>query len=657
MRFRILVLVVAALLFGAVITVPQIIEAKRSNPSAAPSFYQGRRSEVTVGESIRNDTSRPVREMKQQPVFEPRQEANENPKIPHFHRDTPDRRVQTTIAANEFTSANMPTADQNFDGMPFPGVNCNCAPPDTNGEVGATQYVQIVNKGFQVFDKTTGASVLGPSGISTVWGGFGGVCEFNGRGDPVVMYDQLADRWIISQFAGASIPTDECVAVSTSGDATGSYHRYDFHLGSNFFDYPHLSVWPDAYYMSMNVFNSSATAFLGPQPFAFDRAKMLDGLPATFITTGITGGSSEESYLPADLDGSTLPPAGAPGVFVQWPGLGSYRIFHFNADFVTPANSSFTLFASPAAAGFTQLCPLTRSCVPQAGTTSRLDGLADRLMFRLAYRNFGTHESVVGNYTVSSGTVAGIRWFELRGVTNGPATVAQESTYQPDSTWRWLGSAAMDRDGNIAIGYSASSATIFPQLRYAGRLATDPLNVLGQGEAVLFSGTGSQTGTNSRWGDYAALTVDPIDDCTFWFTTEYYSATASFNWRTRIGSFRFPTCGGAPTPTPTPTSTPTPTPTPTPNAPSNLTATPVSTTQVNLSWTDNSGNEDGFRIERCTGNGCSNFAQIAQVGANVTTFPDTGLTPNNRYRYRVRAFNASGNSAFSNIAQVKTPNR
>jgi hypothetical protein len=208
-----------------------------------------------------------------------------------------------------------------------------------------------------VFDKTTGGSLLGPSGISTIWGGFGGVCESNGNGDPVVMYDQLADRWVISQFAGTSVPTDECVAVSTTGDATGSYHRYDFHLGSNFFDYPHLGVWPDAYYMSMNVFNSSGTLFLGPQPFAFDRNKMLQGLPATFITTGVTGGPSEEVYLPADLDGSTLPPVGAPATFVEWPGGGGYKTFHFHVDFATPANSSFTQVANPAAAGFTHSAP------------------------------------------------------------------------------------------------------------------------------------------------------------------------------------------------------------------------------------------------------------------------------------------------------------
>jgi hypothetical protein len=207
----------------------------------------------------------------------------------------------------------------------------------------------------------------------------------------------------------------------------------------------------------------------------------------------------------------------------------------------------------------------------------------------------------------------------------------------------------MDRDGNLAIGYSASSASLFPQIRYAGRLASDPLNSLAQGEATLFSGTGSQTGTSSRWGDYSALTVDPIDDCTFWYTNEYYATTTSFNWRTRIGSFKFPTCGAVPTPTPTPT--------PAPAAPSDLTATAVSTSQINLTWTDNSNNEQGFKIEQCQGNGCTDFAEIAQTAANVTSFSNTGLSRNTRYRYRVRAFNASGNSGYSNIAAERTLRR
>jgi len=218
-----------------------------------------------------------------------------------------------------------------------------------------------------------------------------------------VMYDQIANRWVITQFAGVSVPTDECIAVSTTSDATGSYNRYGFHLGSNFFDYPHLGVWPDAYYMSMNVFNAAGTAFLGPQPFAFDRAKMLAGQPATFVTTGITGGATEEVYLPADLDGSNLPPAGAPASFVEFPGGGSFRVFHFHVDFVNPLNSTFTLFGSPASAAFT----VRSTSVPQLGSTG-LDAIGDRLMFRVATRFFADgHESAVGNCRTGDGIPTG----------------------------------------------------------------------------------------------------------------------------------------------------------------------------------------------------------------------------------------------------------
>jgi hypothetical protein len=200
-------------------------------------------------------------------------------------------------------------------------------------------------------------------------------------------------------------------------------------------------------------------------------------------------------------------------------------------------------------------------------------------MFRLAYRKFSDgHDAVVGNYTVSAGGVAGVRWFELRNVTTAP-TVFQQSTYQPDTTWRWMGSAAMDKLGNLAIGFSASSASINPQIRYAGRLTSDTINTLGQGEATLFNGTGSQSGTGNRWGDYSSLTVDPVDDCTFWYTQEYYSTTGSFNWRTRIGNFKFTQCGGSVTPTPTPPApTPTPpAPTPTPPAPTPTPPAPTPT--------------------------------------------------------------------------------
>src|SRR6266508_3820859 len=338
-------------------------------PSVLPaSKEQGQNSGVIAGTSYHNDTSPALRDIKQLPVQSiGEREANENPRLSIEHKDSPDEVVQDRHA---ISVPSIPATILNFDGIPFPGVSCNCAPPDTDGEVGLTQYVQIVNRGFQVFDKSTGVSVLGPSNISTIWSGFGGVCQNSGFGDPIVLYDQLANRWIISEFAGAAVPTDECVAVSTTSDATGPYNRYGFHLGQDYFDYPKLSVWPDAYYMSMNVFNTAGTAFLGPQPFAFDRAAMLAGDPATFVSTGITVGPTEDAYLPADLDGSTLPAAGAPATFVEFPSTGVYKVWHMHADFAVPGNTTFTLFARPPAAGFTLLCPTTRACVPQLGSTA-----------------------------------------------------------------------------------------------------------------------------------------------------------------------------------------------------------------------------------------------------------------------------------------------
>ncbi len=480
-------------------------------------------------------------------------EANLNPKLPlPYHVDTPDALVENPrVSALALLAPSIPSPILNFDGIPFPGVGCSCAPPDTNGAVGATQYVQMVNEGYQVFNKSTGASVLGPVAISSLWTGFGGACENGGSGDPVVLYDKIANRWLISQFATptGNVPiTDECIAISQTSDASGAYYRYGFHLGSNFYDYPHLGVWPDGYYMAMNVFNSSGSAFLGPQAFAFDRAKMLTGAAATFVTPGITGGANEDSFLPSDLDGSNQPPAGTANPFVSFPGSGTYKVRLFHADFTTPGNTTFNLVGSPAAGGFTLLCPNTRACVPELGVSANLDGIGDRLMFRLAYRKFGDgHEAVVGNFSVLAGGVAGVRWFELRGVTTAPV-VFQESTYQPDSTWRWMGSAAMDQSGNLAVGFSASSSSINPQIRYAGRLVNDPINTLAQGEAHLYDGTGSQTSGLQRWGDYSALTVDPVDDCTFWYTQEYIPSNGTYNWKTRIGSFKFSQCTSVPTP-------------------------------------------------------------------------------------------------------------
>src|SRR5438552_7326615 len=504
--------------------------------------------ETTVIHASHSDLSRPLREQPLVwPPTETEHEANLNPQIPHQHQDGPDPVIQSSFWQRMIGVPSIPAPVLSWNGIPFPGVSCNCAPPDPDGEVGKTQYVQMVNEGIQVFDKLTGTSLLGPVAITSIWSGFGGACQTGGNGDPIVEYDQLADRWIISQFAtpsGSTVPRDECIAISQTGDATGAWYRYDFHLSSNFLDYPKLGVWPDGYYMSANIFNTSGTAFLGPQAFVFDRTKMLVGAPsATSQTPGTTGGAPGETFPPADLDGILPPAMGAANPFVEWPSGAPlvYKIYKFHVDFTNPANTTFTLFASPSAAAFTALCPTTRSCVPQLGVADRLDAIADRLMFRNAYRNINGG-TLVNNYTVSANSVAGIRWFELRNVNSGPvAAPFQESTYQPDTTWRWMGSVAQDNQGNLALGFSASSSTINPQIRYAGRLVTDPLNVL-SGEQHLFDGTGSQTDTSSRWGDYSDITVDPVDDCTFYYTNEYYATTSSFNWRTRIGYFKFAQC-------------------------------------------------------------------------------------------------------------------
>jgi fibronectin type 3 domain-containing protein len=619
-----------ALMFAAALpntAAPANAQSADGGQFLAPQQFGPGGGGMIVGRDYKHDVSPPLRDIPPARIPpRPNHEANPPRSTGLGHANAADPVVQNTLAPLA-----MPTTLLNFNGIPFPGVSCNCAPPDTNGEAGATQYVQIVNEGYQVFNKSNGASQLGPVSIATIWNGFGGVCQNNGDGDPVLLYDQLANRWLVSQFAGSSVPTDECIAVSTSSDATGSYNRYGFHLGTNFFDYPHLGVWPDAYYMSMNVFNSSGTLYLGPQPFAFDRAKMLAGQSATYISPAGPLGGSVDPILPSDLDGSALPPAGAPNSFVGFPGGGRYTTYHFHVDFATPSNSTWTTFASPAAAGFTQLCTTTRSCVPQLGTTSKLDAIADRLMFRLAYRNFGDHESVVGNYTVSSGGVAGIRWFELRNVTSGPEAVSQESTYQPDTTWRWMGSAAMDHSGDIALGFSASSGSIYPQIRYAGRLAGDPINVLAQGETHLFDGTGSQTGTSSRWGDYSDITVDPVDDCTFWYTTEYYATTGSFNWRTRIGSFKFSSCGSAAT---------------VPGAPT-LSAS-AGDAVVHLTWTvpsDGGSPITNYKVYRGTTSGGETL--LTTVG-NVSSFDDTAVTNGNTYYYQVSAVNGVGEGSPSN---------
>ena len=393
------------------------------------------------------------------------------------------------------------------------------------------------------------------------WSGFGGDCETSNDGDPIVLYDQLADRWLLSQFTAGGPEFFNCVALSVTGDATGSYYRWAFSTGPNFPDYPKYGVWRDAYYISTREF-APDDSFAGVGAYAIDRGEMLAGkadpqVISFLVPPGVTPYNVGDGLLPADIDGATLPPAGADEIFVgSMDNGGPYgaaqdalTIWRFNVDFATPGNSSFTLANTVNIAAYDTIFPCSpssRECIPQPGTGTKVDILSyrQRPLHRLAYRNFGTHESLVTNQAVEGAVgMAGIRWWEIRDPNGSPA-VFQEGTYVPgsaDSIHRWMGSTAMDVEGNLALGYSASAATgTFPSLFYTGRLVGDTLGTLPQGEAVIQAGAGSQTGS-SRWGDYSSMNVDPTDDCSFWYVNQYFSATGS-NWLLRIGSFKFNEC-------------------------------------------------------------------------------------------------------------------
>ncbi|HMA33729.1 MAG TPA: hypothetical protein VKY74_04545, partial [Chloroflexia bacterium] len=585
---------------------------------AGPDLVLSRPDGAVVGHDLHHDQSAPLRSLPliaPGPTNRPLVDRDGLPRLILPGPAAPDPVVQRLFHA--LGPPTMPGPIQNFDGLyNYWGYY----PPDTNGDVGPNDYVQIVNVGFQIFNKT-GATRYGPANTNTLWQGFGGVCEADNDGDPVVVYDPIADRWNISQFGvpGGTAGYHQCIAVSTSGDPTGSYYRYDFLISQTLFDdYPKLGVWPDAYYASFNMFNGNP--FVGPWAVAFDRARMLAGAPASFQY--FTLGNQQGTLLPADLDGASLPAAGAPEPFANF-GNNTLNFWKFHVDWVTPANSTFTGPTTLATANFNQLCPRTASCVPQPSTAVGLDGLGDRLMFRLAYRNFGGYDTVVLNHSVNvGGGQAGVRWYEVRNPTGTPS-LYQQGTYAPDTTSRWMGSIAMDHAGDIAVGYSASSATIYPSIRYTGRLASDPLGTLPQGEATLMAGSGSQTGTANRWGDYSDLTVDPTDDCTFWYTTEYYATTGERNWRTRIGSFKFPGCT-APPPTPTATgtratATPTYTATPSP-LPS---ATPCAGSQVFTGAITNTDALETGRLTRGTG---------ISTCANVKTCPGAADTIARHYK-------------------------
>src|SRR5437588_350878 len=426
-------------LFASVLA---LLFALRSAPLFAQEQEEVRRGPRVIYED-KHDTSLPLRTML---LVGPQQGTRAMP-LPH--RGPGPARVETTPSVIQPSSPSLQVATTNA--LSVNGIgSTGFAPPDPNASVGSTQVVETVNDSYQVFNKSTGASQLGPVSIGNLWVGFGGICETGNLSDPVVLFDKAAGRWVIAIVAFDSLFSNnaECIAVSTSSDATGSFNRYALSFGSDLNDYTKMSVWPDAYYLSANIF----------------------------------------------------PYGGA--------------------------------FVGPAA------CGSGGTCIPQRGTSQQLDTLGERLMFRLAYRNFGNHESLVATHSITSGSSTAVRWYEIRSPNATPA-VYQSGTFAPDASSRWMPSIAMDKAGDIALGYSVSSSTLYPSIAYTGRVPGDALGTM-DAETTILTGLGSQTGGLSRWGDYTSMAIDPADDCTFWYDNQYQPANGSFNWTTRLASFSFP---------------------------------------------------------------------------------------------------------------------
>jgi hypothetical protein len=527
---------------------------------------------------------------------------------------------------------------QNFDGMPN---ILGYYPPDTQGDIGEDMYIQVVNVNFAIYSKT-GSLVFGPAALNTIWTGIPEPWNSTNSGDPIVLFDQAANRWLISQFSipsGSTTQYAELVAISQTSDPTGAWYRYVFQYGNIMPDYPKFGVWPDGYYMSTNQFANGAT-WAGAGATAFERTKMLAGDPtAQMIYFDLGAAGDPGGMLPSDWDGVTPPLAGEPNHFTYFNDWSSsteqyLRIWDFHADWITPSNSTFAQIANLVTAPFDgDLCTSTRErCIPQPGTSVKLETISDRLMYRLQYRNFEGYQAMVTNHTVDVDNTgrAGIRWYELRNTGSG-WSIYQQGTWSPDAVNRWMGSIAMNSVGDMALGYSVSNGTsTYPGIRYTGRKAGDPLGVMTAAEQTVINGSGSQTGTSARWGDYSMMSVDPSDDVTFWYTTEYVQVTGSTSWKTRIASFLVS------------------------NAPSALSsnATAVAATTATLNGSVNPhGLSTSYYFEYGTSTLFGSTTPVLSAGSGSSAVPVAaniaGLVAGSTYYFRLVATNSDGTSRSS----------
>jgi hypothetical protein len=470
-------------------------------------------------------------------------------------------------------------------GNGFPNYSVPDAPPDTNMAVGDTQIVQWVNVSYTVCSKTSpytcGPAILGNS----IWSSLGGVCAANNNGDPIAQWDVQAHRWLLSQNVFVS-PYKVCVAISETNDANGAYFLYQFPVvNSGFPDYPKWGTWVNNYGQTWNNFGPGGSGFVGPVFCAYNRAKLLagDSTAEQICHQYPNAPNFEDSLLPADIDSITQPPVGEDQFAIGSLGdidnshLSLYSV-HINNPSDWTAGATFTGDNDSqllAIATFTPSCggAYGGACVPQKGIPDLVDSLGDRLMYRFAYWEDqplasvkatppkpvpSQHWLVNWDVTAAGGNI-GVRWMEvtapIKVVPPTALTVFQQGTYAPDGNWRWMGSIARDKVGDILLGYSESCGStcpdgttggVYPSIYNAGRQVNDPLGLGNlEAEVLVVGGSGSQPDTSNRWGDYSAMRIDTNDGmggCTFWYTQEYYMVTQRFDWSTQINSAKFSNC-------------------------------------------------------------------------------------------------------------------
>jgi Purple acid Phosphatase, N-terminal domain len=510
----------------------------------------------------------------------------------------------------------------------FAGMNLNANgagwPPDTNGDVGSTYFVQTVNTSIGIYNKSTGALVSATT-FDSFFGG-SAPCTADNNGDPIVLYDQYAQRWFILDFAwsGTNNGSYYSVAVSKTSNPTGDWWQYCLQADSSLMnDYPKSGIWHDGIYTTANMFNFTTSAFQHSKVWVFKKPDIYNG---TLTVQSLTDSSYEAwSILPSNAKGSSAP-TGPNYMYAMdadeygSPSIDAIYSWKLAVDWNNSNNTTWTGPSTMTTAAF----GLTASRIPQSGTSTQLDSLYGRLMYPANYRKVGSQESVYVCHVAEYNSTRQMRWYEIR-INSGNSSIYQQGTFAPDSTHRWMGSIAGDKNGNIAMGYSASSSSIKPAIRYAGRLSTDPLNQLSQGEATMIQGNGYQT-SYTRWGDYSSMTIDPDDDETFWYTQEYYASNGT-NWQTRIGSFKM-----------------TSTPDTTPPVISNVASGSISDTGATISWNTDEAATSVVHYGLTT-----SYGSTQSVGGYATSHsvPLTGLTAQTLYHYKVVSADSSSNSSES----------